>query len=83
MSKKYEISLVMKRDHSTAHKLGVLRKQSSQHTTHRVTKSGGEVVQNDLWFVRGRSSVAFDVSTLTEIAQLEVSSGSLRKMNQP
>lgn len=57
---KDEITLVVECHHLSSFKFGYLGHQCLEHTTNSVTKSGIEVVQNELWVMCCNDAFALD-----------------------
>ena len=77
-SKEYKISLIMKCANLASLELRNVRKQGGKHSTHRMTKSCIEIIQNQLWLMRSLSTVIEHVFGPGDGSQFEMSSRSVR-----
>ena len=72
------VPLIMKSYGTFSVKLGIVMKQSSQHSSQRMAKSGGEIVQDDFGSViRDILPIFPNVFGDFDIAQLEMGSGAI------
>mmetsp|Transcript_36 Transcript_36/g.39 ORF Transcript_36/g.39 Transcript_36/m.39 type:complete len:285 (-) Transcript_36:36-890(-) len=82
MSDENEISLIMKSDHPSSRKLWSLRNQSCQHSSHSMTQSSIEIVQNNFWVMICRYTVVVNLRIQLERCELEISRRAIRQMHQ-
>lgn len=81
-SEKDPVTLVVKSDHLTTHKLGLLGEQGLEKSSDSLTESGGKVVEDKLRNMISASTMANNLLGQLERRDGEVESGSSGKMDE-
>lgn len=60
VSEENVVSLVMKSDYLSSFELRLMRKQTGKQSANSMSQTCAEIIEDDFWLVRGRSTMTLD-----------------------